>query len=480
MKKFVSILLAFVMVFTMALPAFAADASEKADYNGDPVVVVRGIHFTGLERADGSDAIVFSANDIQTLIIEYIVGKLAGDSSALADSLISFLQKAFGPIACDNEGNPVYPDVHMEKYPLSMDNYNVSESWSGGEEGLVYSVIQEIGGENTFYFTYDWRKNPLDLADELGEFIESVKKQTGKTKVDLAPCSMGGMVATAYLYKYGSDSVDSITFLSSAHNGTYIAGDALTGDIIFNGEILADFVADMTKNQNFLVKALLWVADLFGIFDFAATYLNGFVAGNKEKVYDELLRDYLGTSLGLWGLCCDEDFDKSVEYIFGDCKDEYPVIVSKLQDIKTFVCSTEKIISDADKNGVKISFVSHYGLMLLPIYGESDEHGDTVLESELTSNYATFAKFGETLSAEYLASADANYISPDKIVDASTSLYKDRTWFIKNADHVGCDINSDHAKLALWLITSETQPTIVSDQRYPQFITVDENMNFVK
>jgi hypothetical protein len=54
--------------------------------------------------------------------------------------------------------------------------------------------------------------------------------------------------------------------------------------------------------------------------------------------------------------------------------------------------------------------------------------GDGVLETVLTSNFATVAPYGETLTEEQLAKADKNYVSPDGIIDASTSLYRDMTW----------------------------------------------------
>ena len=48
MKKIISMALALVLAFSLCVPAFAADA--KADYNGDPIVVVRGIDFAGACR----------------------------------------------------------------------------------------------------------------------------------------------------------------------------------------------------------------------------------------------------------------------------------------------------------------------------------------------------------------------------------------------------------------------------------------------
>ena len=45
MKKILSALMAIVMIFTITVPAFAAEntATTSTDYNGNPVIIVRGI-----------------------------------------------------------------------------------------------------------------------------------------------------------------------------------------------------------------------------------------------------------------------------------------------------------------------------------------------------------------------------------------------------------------------------------------------------
>lgn len=53
---------------------------------------------------------------------------------------------------------------------------------------------------------------------------------------------------------------------------------------------------------------------------------------------------------------------------------------------------------------------------------------------------ATSSKVTEKLSDKYIAAQTekglGKYISPDKQVDASTCLFPETTWIIKNADHV--------------------------------------------
>ena len=477
MKKIISVLLSLLMAFAVCIPSFAAE--EKAvDYSGDPVIIVRGIDFGGLIREDGTKALKFDLVDVLTFVYELGTGIAKKDEDAFADALISYCQKLFGPIASDSAGNSVYSDVHMEVYPYPAAEIDFPEDWIDQEVGLVRSAVNTFGNDNVYFFTYDWRKSPLILSDELNNFVEMVKKNTGKSKVDMGACSMGGMVATAYMYEYGTDSIDTLVYFSSAHNGTDVAGAALTGDIYTTGDFLFNYLTNKVKDNGFL-RFLIKAVDTVGVFDGVADFLNGFIEKYKERVYDELMRDNLGTSLGFWGLCCDKDFDSSVEYIFGDSKEKYPVVLEELSKIREFVFSTEKVIDKAYESGVKVSFVSHYGDMLLPIYDETVIESDSVVESYLTSHGGTYALFGETLSDEHIAKVDSEYISPDRVVDASTCRYSDYTWHIKNAPHVGGTLGSEHADFAMWILSRDTQPTVYTDSRYARFTQVDSELNFI-
>jgi hypothetical protein len=60
---------------------------------------------------------------------------------------------------------------------------------------------------------------------------------------------------------------------------------------------------------------------------------------------------------------------------------------------------------------------------------------DNVIETANSSLGATTAALGQIFSEEYLAGKDMKYISPDKTVDASTCLFPEKTWFIKDLSH---------------------------------------------
>ena len=72
MKKVLSVLLAIVMIFTITVPALAAPKAVSAseNYDGNPVIIVRGIDFAGLTYENGEKALNVSAGTIFSATLE--------------------------------------------------------------------------------------------------------------------------------------------------------------------------------------------------------------------------------------------------------------------------------------------------------------------------------------------------------------------------------------------------------------------------
>jgi len=480
MKKLISLVLAIVLTFSLCIPVFAADEATVG-YDGDPIVVVKGIDFAGLVKEDGSGAISVDAFDVLGLIFDIGGHKVAGNKAAAAHAIASFGKNLFSDLMCDQEGNSLNPEVHMPKhYDCGADMDLSGDQWADTAVGLFRSLTKKYGGENVYLYTFDWRLSPEALADDLNEYFKMVQEKTGAEKLDVAACSMGGMITTAYVDKYGTDIFDSIVFLSPALNGADVVGSAFTGDLTISGQDLTEFLIKKIGN-NIFVKIIIKVLDFLGLIDIVADFVDEVLASYKDIIYDEFLCEVFRTTYGLWGLVPDEYYDDAVELFFGGVEDEYAVAYAKVMEIKNFVTRTEEILAKLPAAGVKVSFVSHYNNKQLPIYSQAYLHGDGVLESQRTSNGATFAKYGETLTDEQLAGVPEQYISPDKVVDASTSLaiFRESTWIVKGAKHVGCKDNSDHTEFAIWLLAQEVQPTVYTNPAYPRFLNCDANENFI-
>ena len=477
MKKLISVLLAIVMVFAITVPAFAAegDATISNSYDGNPVIIVRGIDFAGLTYEDGEKALNVSAGTIFSALMNGFLGMLElKDAQSVLDGVFLTAKEIFAPIACDKDGN-IPEGVSMKQYPESMASYPefVEELPEGAEEGIVKTAVEKYGAENTYFFTYDWRKTPEQIAGELNGFVETAKANSGKDKVNIICASMGGMVTTAYFYYYGSENVESAVYLSGAQNGTYVCGDALNGKIVFDSDVLVRFLNNATDN-NIFFKIFIGFFDVIGVVDYIAEIANEMVSSSFDRGNDLMLRDSLGTICGFWALCPDADFESGVENIFKGHEEEYAALLEKIDSVKEFNFSTEETLMKVMSEGVKVSFVSNYNSPLVPVYERANLNGDNVLETELTSNFATVAPLGKTLPKSYIDKNNSKYISPDKVIDAATTPFRDYTWFVKDAPHVAADYNTGFSAFTFTLLESEVQPTIDTFEEYPQFMIADE------
>ena len=83
---------------------------------------------------------------------------------------------------------------------------------------------------------------------------------------------------------------------------------------------------------------------------------------------------------------------------------------------------------------------------------------------------ATCSPIAETLGDGYKqANIDCghNHVSPDKKIDASTCKYPEYTWFVKGNPHN--KFNAPYREFITWAILFDGQPTVHSNEKYPQF-----------
>ena len=475
-KKVLSALLAIVMIMTMMPMAFAAEAETNYAQNDEPLVVVRGIDFAGLIDGEGNKAITVDVMDIVDIIPTIGLQYVTKNELAVVNTITDLGRDIFKKVARDAEGNPNDPSVHIPKFPKSAANYDLSDdkAWADTAVGLYRSLSKKYDPNRVYLYTFDWRQSPDVLADDLKAYFDNVMAETGAKKLDVAACSMGGMITTSYIYKYGTEIFDNLIFLSGAHNGGDLVGSAFMGDLTIDGKALGDFLVAKT---NGFVSFLIKIINALGITNKLAKFVNGAIVKYKDQIYGDFLRECFATAYGLWALIPDEYFDTCVSFFFDGTGDKYKTAQAEIAKIRDFVFATEETMAklEADTD-VKFAYVSHYNSKQLPIYSKSYMHGDGVLETLRTSGGATVANYGAKLEG---VKAGDKYISPDCVVDASTCLFRDQTWIVKNAKHVGCKDNSDHTEFAMWLLTSETQPTITSNAKYPQFLNCDANENFI-
>lgn len=484
LRKAISIVLTVLLIFTTV--SFAA-----AKENVTPVIVVSGMNSFPLTDKDGNTVYPPSGDKITKLVtdnIKPLLGFLVnGDWQKLGDEIIyDVYENLFTEIVCDENGNSVN-EIKTSVFPESVDNY--PDVFQYGEEtedeiGIVKCLIDDIGGENVYFFNYDWRLDPMKHADDLNSFIEKVKKEKDSDKVTLIPCSMGGTVTNSYLYKYGTDSVNKVIYAMTAIQGLDAVGEVFHRNIDVNVDVLMAYLFSMQRDDLAMQILMSAIASFTEITPAITKWLDKFIDESldelNDRVYDELMCISFGTLPGFWSLVPDSYYDDAKEIFFaGKINKTFEKVIDNYH--YNVQARASEIMQKAIDDGVEIYVLASYGYVGGPYTKAATAQSDCLIETANQSLWATTAPYGESFGKDYTPKGTVcsnkghNHVSTDGIIDASTCAFPENTWFIKYNKHVGIPHNTDCHRLLTYLVTSDSYVNIYSDESYPQFMSYNKN-----
>ena len=341
---------------------------------------------------------------------------------------------------------------------------------------------------NDYRFWYDWRLDPIYTADRLHEHIQKVKTVTGCPKVSIMASCLGTIVTTAYITKYGTDDLHGVGFTGSVSGGAEALSEAISGKFDINGYAISrtlidsDYIGEFNVDK--FVTSSIELLTAVGVFD----YLED---GVKETLYAKLVEG-VTSALALstlfsfpnyWAAVSPEDYDAAMLHVFGPKGSEkrktYAGLIEKIENYNNTVRKNyDATIRSIGKNGVLFGAVSKYGFQILPICKSYDVVSDQFVSVTHSSFGAKTSKLHNTLTDDYIQSrveaGFADYISPDKKVDASTCAYPESTWFMKNVSH--SEYTTFERKLLYDVITADKQikcGDVVDGLRYSRFLVYD-------
>lgn len=501
MKKIISVFLACIMIFSVTPISFVGA------YNNEPTVtcVDPTIYIAG----DSND--IYYDNDTKTFRIDDVLGLMTGDEEvegnegnnkvieAAVNILIPFILEGIALDKWDNYYAAVEKEIGELFEPIRLDeNGNIPEGSDSGigqaaknhnNYAMTHNIVNAQGRytEKAYFYNYDWRLDPIELADNLHEFIEGVKRATGHSKVSLNCRCLGTNVVLAYINKYGSDSIKGLGIDVATSNGADFLSGIISGDFGIDGNSVVRLISDICVfDDNIHVSPLITrTIELLA----NTGVLDKMTDVAREELYCKIeygIISALATSTFLtfpcyWALVTPEDFDDALVYVFGEKGSEkrqkYAGLIEKItvynETIKKNVNEILLSTQEPDENGKKVNMciVSKYGTQMVPFLKDGSIVGDQYVSANKSSFGATTSTVYNTLSDEYIAQRQAEglgkYISPDKQVDASTCLLPDYTWFIKGCAHGY--YSKEERNLLLATIDSDRQLTI-DDFPWTQYI----------
>ena len=508
MKKLISVVLALVL----ALSSFAMAASASA-YNDIPCVIVPGIGQSRAWLVDDNGNFVLNGDGekIHCFPGNFDVQKILGDvaaplakavatqsDSGLADALCDAVENAFYMNKTDDFGQPC-GYVEVETYPHSL------AECTQDELNYIFDCIpmqelgKSIGFDNMYYYAYNSFGNAIDMINGLYDFIQMVKQQTGKDKVNIIPISMGGAIFNGLmeLHPEVANDLHRIIFVVPALNGSLIVSDIYERELTFlNPDYLYseffDGILDETTASAIEIALRVLPKDV--------------LMNALNKTVDMLLTKVFANCTALWMLVPNDQYDKCVQMNLSSNSKKY--IRAQTDVYHRAQTNSNKNILKFKSQGVEVFDVLGYDVPLYNVGNSwNKQNADGVIHTYSTSIGAYMANCGETLPADYVqkntyckASSSAanqstssglvdkilfkatavdttvqcsdpshNHISPDRVVDASTGLLPDTTFYFDNQPHATANQNDIIMKLCCELVETDRITDVYSDPNFPQF-----------
>ena len=495
-KRIISVILVLAIILSVCIiPAYAKSYNIECDR---PVVIISGDAEAIVDK-DGNQIFKISnfksllsrwqdengdvdtgkiLDDIKYVFVPYylegcILGPF-GNYDKYYDRIYEILSSCFGDVLLDKNGNPQNgTDISQSRREQVKNNLSKNHD--------TYHV-------EDYQFYYDWRLDPVEMADDLNEHIKQVKATTGYDKVSVICRCLGANVFFAYVAKYGMADIYGVGMDGVVVNGSELTGEVICGrfdlDINAINRLVLDLDATGKVNISDTVKEILDAVCETGIVEPIWKYVKTMHYNTVVKGLTSAMA--LGTFYTFPSYWCSvraEDYETAKEYVFGsegsEKRQEWAGLIEKLDNYDKLVRQHIPEILEEIEENANLCIISKYGMQLAPIYEDNELVGDQIISVKYSSFGATTGTIKEPLSDSYIAKRAAEgksrYISPDKQIDASTCAYPDKTWFVKGSSH--SDWSLPEMKILCGVICAEEQLTVDTLDGFTRFTVIEYNDN---
>ena len=513
-KKALSVLLTALLILSVCpVLAFAAeDTKDKADPTRPPVLLIDGINAVALVRDMGekeeetvfpfdNSSILSAVKDNAAPLWDMLDGDYSAESeNAVIDTVLElmddFSMNDDGTSKYDISADWVLPGTERPRYTEEGDGEDggskiretldqikkwFSDLFHRDAEELTEEELRQRFFENRsiYKFQYDWRLDPFEIADQLKAYIDYMKELTGFDTVTLVGFSEGAAMLNTYLSVYGYDGLDAVIWCCGAHNGVELVGQLFTGRINVDAAALTEYIRDNGDSSASaeMLSSFMQALKSIGVTGNVLNYTNNIIrAMLADGGLRRIIRESFAKMPAIWSLIGDAYYEEAKAYIFNQPGDAetYAELIAAIDRYHYGVqAHSSELIAGAAAATGKIGVISKYGLRVTPLIENADILTDGLLDVKATSNGAVAAPYGKTLNSGYVQAVNDghNHLSPDGMIDASTALYPEQTWFIKNLPH--SSLPDDLYQLLYYIAFSDHQVTVFENEAFPQFSVYD-------
>ena len=478
MKKVISFILCVIMLFSMAVPAFAAEKVVTIYIAGRGTADLYDAEENLLTNQSNIDRMAYIKASAPPVLEQLTIALATGNYDGYIDALVD----AFAPI---------YEDTILDKNGEVTDGSHIQWNYK-----TAPIVLTNDYGIPAYAFFYDWRISPIEVADQLNHYIKRVMDATGAKKVNIYSRCYGVNVAMTYVTKSLQGEypfvLKNMVHDTPGLGGYLLVAGLLSGSIVFDADKIDRFVTYYLNGSELFEDPTLeaFAAAFVSILNTAK--ILGYGTEVIEEIYRNIAPEVIskialcstyGRTLAYWAMM-GEYYEEAIDTVFytKQLKNEYAGLIEKADEYYELLIKDNAyidVLKELEGKGVNFAVFAKYGMVSFPLFEDSEITGD-VRGTVIDASYgATAVEYGKTLSNEYIENAKLNgtdkYISADLQIDASTCLFPDTTWFIKNIEHGNFPVKI--AQLGKAFLDSDGKLTVWNSS-LPQFM--DYKTNFAE
>ena len=468
-KRIISLILCVLMLvstFSFAMTAFAEDGEYKCNCGVNPVVYIKGrtnIYKDPSLGTDSENMAEMNFSGLKDKIPEIALNLVTTlGTGFLTDNWDAYCDAIFETVA------PIYDQYKLSDEGEIDNKSGIAEDWQlenrmelcKTEEGGIKNMHTKYAKEwaQFIQFQYDIRLDPRKNADDLNTYIEFIKKETGHNKVNIICRCEGNVIVNAYLAEYGHDSIEGLVMYNSIAMGAEIADDMYTDSVSLDPEAMNRFINTFLDTSPVLdlIKATVNLLAFNGVLGEGLEFVEDGYYNISKNIMPRLIREIFGTCPGWWGMISPEVYEDAKAFVLESNNDDgkYDVLIKKLDEYNEIKYKAPELLKAAQADGVKVHVLTKYGDQMYPVIDSYEKLGDGVVSLYKQSFCgATTSKISKTLSEDYIAQRVAEgfgkYISADKMVDGSTALFPEHTWYVKELRHDDYPWSTDFLMLDL-------------------------------
>ncbi len=455
MKKAISLFLTFVLVLScVSLAAFAAETKRVL-----PVIDLRGFMSSQIyaNKNDPDSTRLFPPETnaflgfARKMLPSITRFRFDRDWDVFGNKLIPALNDLLLPVAADEKG-----DVKGATGPL-----------------FTYPTKEEIARNPDISFVYDWRDDPFVSASQLNDFVNYVADDCGYGKVALECHSYAGVVTLTYLATYGVEKIESVCFNATAVYGAAFAGELMQGRVNLSVEGLTAFLEGLIDQTEYegLLRGLVSIFDDLGGLAFLCDFINEMFEHLSSRIWKESIVPVFGSWLSVWDMVPDDQQAGGKAFIQKTGVTLTERFLARTGRFDAAIRTKRAPLLQAVNDQRSLYVIARYGYAGVPLGGIWTANSDGVLTTQAESFGATCDRF-DLLKVPQLNNIPM--ISPNGAIDASTCLFPNQTWFIRNCKHTEHD--PVLKEFTDTLLRAKGQQTVKSYKEYPQFMMLEKTL----